>query len=379
MQTRPYGTLEAATAGVSSAMGVSAQELIASFSPASEADLPAIIDLRQRVIGDWIGWDDEAYLRWRYRLGRSQQGQGECWVLRQHGRAIAILGTEELTLRTRGVDIQAVRIMDLLVDVTHRHVGLTIWILLRMTHAHEAVMTLGSNANSRKLVGKLFKRLPDRIRWVANLRLGVPLHRRFPAMPKPLADLIALPADMALHAWRQARHAPSADLAVTREASVPPEAQRLHRSEQAPCGVGVVRTDAHWQWRLQSPRMKGHDIWCVRQRGVLLGMLIVRHDRPTHGAASWSILDVVLGASEPDLALQVLLRGLFASAWRNRVTHIHWTVHRRDLTQALQGWGFVDRSDSFCTMSLHGKHAALLMAAEEGACWDIGEIHMDSD
>jgi len=371
--------MEEATSGVSSAMGLSAQALIESFSPASEADLDAIIDLRQRVIGSWIDWDDETYLRWRYRLGRRQQGQGECWVLRQQGRVVALIGTEELLLRTRDVDVRAVRIMDLLVDVTHRQFGLTIWLLMRMAHVHDAVLTLGSNANSRKLVGKLFKRLPDRIRWVANLRLAEPLRRRQPAMPKPLSHLIALPTDMALRAWRNARHAPSAGLAVTREASVPPEAHLLHRGGQAPSGVDVVRTEAHWRWRLQSPRMRDHDTWCVRAGGALLGLLIVRHDRPQHGATSWSVLDLVLGPGLQERALHALLRGLFDHAWRNRVTHIHWIVHRRDLTQALRGWGFVDRSDDFCTMSLHSQHAALLAAAEEGADWDIGEIHMDSD
>lgn len=371
--------MEEATSGVSSAMGVSAQALIGSFSPACEADLAAIIDLRQRLIGDWIDWDDEAYLRWRYRLGRAQEGQGECWVLRQQGRVVALIGTEDLVLRTREVDVQAVRIMDLLVDVTHRQFGLTIWILMRMAHLHDAVLTLGSNANSRKLVGKLFTRLPDRIRWVANLRLAEPLRRRQPTMPKPLSHLIALPMDMALHAWRRARHAPSGDLAVTREAGVPAEARLLHSRQQAPSRVDVVRTEAHWRWRLQSPRMTGHDTWCVRDGGVLLGLLIVRHDRSRHGATTWSVLDLVLGPDQQERALHALLRGLFDHAWRNRVTHIHWIVHRRDLTQALRGWGFVDRSDDFCTMSLNGKNAELLEAAREGADWTIGEIHMDSD
>lgn len=371
--------MDEATSCVALAMGVSEDTLIDSFSPATEADIDAVVDLRKRLIGRWIDWDDLAYLRWRYRFGRVRQGWGECWVMRHGGRVIALIGTEELILRTRDGEVNAVRVMDLLVDVDYRKIGLTIWILMRIAHVHEAVLTLGSNANSRKLVGKLFKRLPDRIRCVANLRLAVPLRRRCPAIPAWLAETLAAPVDLALHCWRQGLHFRRSATHVAREPVIPAEAQALHDSDSQASCVDVVRTLQHWRWRLRSPRLKGHDIWCVRKDGVLMGMVIVRHDAPEDNAKTWSVLDVVLRPGREEHTLRALLQGLFAQAWREEVTHLHWILHRRDITRVLMAWGFADRSDDFCTMSLNVRNSLLRDAAARQWDWRIGEIHMDSD
>jgi hypothetical protein len=125
--------------------------------------------------------------------------------------------------------------------------------------------------------------------------------------------------------------------------------------------------------------MLGHRIWCAWSGGALVGLLIVRVDKPEDGVLPWSVLDLVLGSEPNEVVLRALVHHMMEDAWQAGITHVRWIIHRRDIAKLLVSWGFSDRSDDFCTMSLSSRSPMLATALEAEADWSIGEIHMDSD
>ncbi len=64
-------------------LGWSPEHLLSSFRPATAADLPALLAFRQRK-----GWDNAAYLRWRYGLdAKGEAWPGQLWLLHADNKA----------------------------------------------------------------------------------------------------------------------------------------------------------------------------------------------------------------------------------------------------------------------------------------------------
>ena len=47
-------------------LGVSTDELVDSFNPATESDIDKIVNFRKQFFPNGLKWDDRDYLRWRY-------------------------------------------------------------------------------------------------------------------------------------------------------------------------------------------------------------------------------------------------------------------------------------------------------------------------
>ena len=89
-------SLEQTTRLVARALGMAPQQLQANLRIATLPDLPAVLNLRSRILANKLDWDDSAYLTWRYRLGANSGGQGDLWVLERQGQLLAVVGTEDL-------------------------------------------------------------------------------------------------------------------------------------------------------------------------------------------------------------------------------------------------------------------------------------------
>ncbi|QDH70013.1 hypothetical protein [Marilutibacter alkalisoli] len=77
------------------ALGCSSEELLQAFRPARVEDMPAVLAFRQRR-----GWDDAAYVRWRYGLDAQSHPHGRLWILRMDaGPVLAGIGTEVQPIR----------------------------------------------------------------------------------------------------------------------------------------------------------------------------------------------------------------------------------------------------------------------------------------
>src|SRR5690606_31011585 len=82
---------------VARSLGLDTAALQDGLQPATLADLPQVLALRREHLPLSSAWDDGAYLRWRYRLGRADAGFGELWRVRARGELLAIIGTEALS------------------------------------------------------------------------------------------------------------------------------------------------------------------------------------------------------------------------------------------------------------------------------------------
>lgn len=141
---------------VARALGVAPAALAAGLRVVRDADLPRVLPLRRALVGPGAG-DDERYLRWRYRLGRSGvPALGELWLLELGGQLLALLGTEDVTLRAGERDLAVERPMDLQTAPAARESGLGIWMNQAAAARAGALLAIGCNAYSRGIVQRLF-------------------------------------------------------------------------------------------------------------------------------------------------------------------------------------------------------------------------------
>lgn len=141
---------------VARALGVEPAALSAGLRVVREADLPRVLPFRTALVGPGAG-DDERYLRWRYRLGRSDvPALGELWLLDLGGQLLALLGTEDVVLRAGDRALAVERPMDLQIAPAVRESGLGIWMNQAAAARAGALLAIGCNVHSRGIVQRLF-------------------------------------------------------------------------------------------------------------------------------------------------------------------------------------------------------------------------------
>jgi hypothetical protein len=364
---------------VARALKMDATELEAALRPAIMADLDALVRMRHEVIGEQISWDDTRYLAWRYHLGREGEGRGELWVLARGDELLAMVGSEDMTLRVGGASTNVRCLMDLLVHPTWQEAGLGLWLNQAMVQRHPNVLTVGCNPHSAGLVARAFHPLPGRRVHVRPVRFDGYMVRRIPF--KPLAWLASgalnraarLSALVALGAGRQG-------IRVQRHDMPPEDAEKLFAQAQHPDRIEVERSLAHWRWRLGTPRGR-FDVWTARdpKDDGLLGLLITRHDEFAPGRRCWSVMDLVLSEARRDEAMRALLWRTLAEAERQHVEYLTFAVRRQDIEPELQRAGFVVHENPYKTMSWVCSEPVLRARGEAGADWSFCELHTDSD
>jgi hypothetical protein len=156
-RTPPFATT---TRLVSRALGISADALLAGFRCAHDAEVDAIVEFRQTNFGDEIPPHDAAYLRWRYRLGRTDRGIGELWVLYRDAELLGIIGVEHVVCTRANMRWRGGRTMDILVKKSLQESGLGVWLSQAIFREHEFTLAIGGNENSSGTVKRLFRALP---------------------------------------------------------------------------------------------------------------------------------------------------------------------------------------------------------------------------
>lgn len=377
--SRPLLPLDKTARLVARSLGVSANELAASFRPAAMADLPQILALRAEVLGASITWDDAAYLAWRYRLGRPDQGGGECWVLMlagEQGRELAgMIGTEALTLQWAQAQVPALRVMDILIQPKHEGKALGAWLLLAMRERAACVMAVGANANSKRLVERTYESLPGRRSFTHPLRFDQAMHKRLGFAP--LAWLASRAAEAAMLALRiKALGLGWRGIKVSHLHALPDDVEDLIQASMNPARIEVLRSRAQWAWRLATPRAR-FDLWGARRQGKLMGLMIMRADTDHEGRTEWAIMDIVLDESMRDAALKALMWAVLTAARRHHVAYLSLISTRRDIEPLLRHGGFIEQPNAYRIMAWACQDEALRAAGEGGAEWSFNEIHSD--
>ncbi|MES2091145.1 MAG: hypothetical protein V4532_14370 [Pseudomonadota bacterium] len=376
MSAKPRPSLAQTSRLVARALGMSAQELTQGFRPAIWDDLPQLLSLRARVLGDVLTWDDRAYLTWRYRLGRADQGGGDCWVLCRHGELLGMIGTQDLVLRCEDLACKTLSLMDIMIEPELEGAGLGVWLNLAIQEQAEATLAIGSNPNSLGLVRRLFEVLPDRRTFVHPVRLGHSVHKRLPV--PGLANAMALAAEHLLRLLRRGLLRPWARTVQVRPLDFDDEAMAALNAQMASGPlVHCERSSQQFNWRVDGNPKGGCVFWGAWSAGQLVGTLGARSMPVEGGLRALIVMDALVSLPEGRSALRALLWAVLEQAWRERADFVSMTSCRYDLEQELHRIGCRQHVDEFATMGWNCKDEQFRALVGARTDWTVSELHTD--
>ena len=259
---------------VSQAFGLPPDDLVRSFRPARESDLPQILALRRLVKSD-MWWDDRAFVQWRYFCRRTEAGDGTYWIVVLNNEVVGGCGLEPVTLVIDGAPVHAIRSLDIMVhpDLDRRGLGAFINLAL-FTHFPITLVT-GSNERSHQMLTRLFHHTTDLTFWKMLVRARAisagKLHLG------PLSAVVALPVDILLAIGRALYHvAPPSGCSIREIDSFDARVGELSGLCEIPGRVMVRRTDEYLNWRfVQNPRCR-HRIFAAFRGTRLEGYVVTR-------------------------------------------------------------------------------------------------------
>ncbi|WP_230177662.1 hypothetical protein [Aquabacterium sp. CECT 9606] len=374
---RPRPSLAQTTRLVSRALGMSAEELTASVRHAVWSDLPAILALRTRVIGTDIDWDDQAYMAWRYRLGRPQAGGGECWVLVRDGALLGMVGTQDLVLQCGGQSCPALSLMDILIQPELESVGLGVWLNLFIQAQTTATLAIGANANSIGMVSRLFDTLPNRRSFVHPVKLGHFLRKRLPVPGLP--QLMAMGLETMMRLGRALLLAPwlPSSIQIKPWARLDDALNALNAQLETNEVVHAERTPAQLNWRLLDNPRGASQVWGAWSKGRLVGYMATQLTPLDDGRQALTIVDLVVPLPIGRPALRALLWTALEEAWRHQVEYVTMTSYRQDVERELRRAGFRQQAHQFETLGWTCGDDGFKALVEARADWTLSEVHTD--
>lgn len=371
---------------VARALGLSPQALEEAFRPATPADLPGVLALRHRVLGEALSWDDARYVRWRYLPEAGGRGLATCWVCVRGEEVLGMIGTEALQVSAGEARREVHAAMDLMVQPDLADSGLGVWINQTVCARLGCVLAIGSNPNSRSVLARTFETLPDRRSYTHPLHFAHFMAKRL--SPRPLAWLASRAADLlmvGLRGWRL--WTPGAGLSMAQlthmDDAVAADIEALLRSAQRPDRVEVARDVATLAHRLLANPRTRCEVWLVRHGARPVGMVATRRVPIEEGRHAVQVLDAVLDATRGPAAqravLRTLLAGVCARAYRGGADYLSWTLYDPALEAELQPLMFRLQPHPFETLSWVCPDADFRAAVLSRPGWSLSEIHTDRD
>ena len=358
---------------VARALGLDEPALQAALTPATLDDLPAVIALRREHLGLQDQWDDAAYLRWRYRLGRANAGFGELWCVRARGELWAIIGVETLQAELDGETVTGAQVMDLLVRPEAQDAGLGIWLNQAMLARHGFTLAVGANPNSAGIVRRMFLPLAPRLTFTHPLDLAPFVRRRWPTLARvPLALRLAN-TGLALRRLALRLRRPRG-LQLRRAEALAPTLRLPRRPDRN--GVHLQRNTAELQQRLLANPRRPLAL-CLAQRGQEMAGLIAwttqqdDEGRPELHLIHWEYAD--------EATLIALLHEALREAAQQRCSCVRLMLQDSAARRALQRTGFLPSAqDEGRPCGVQSSDAALAVRLAQ-ARWRLTELSDDSD
>ena len=380
--SRPRPTLEQTTRLVARALGMTPQQLQANLRIATLTDLPAVLNLRSRILANKLDWDDSAYLTWRYRLGANSGGQGDLWVLERQGQLLAVVGTEDLQAQWQNHRWTARSTMDIMVEPDLGDIGLGAWLNLSLQNKNaDLVLAIGSNPHSFGLVKRLFDELPNRRSFVYPLRFDHLLakHMPFKAAIRPVAALSqwalkvsrrlllgSTPNRYRIEAvshmnpdWRQGLDALLAH---------PPHPLHLH----------LQRTAAYLDWRvLQNPKGAGR-LWGLWDGKALLAYATTHCQTTANGCTALLISDMSTSLTREAQAMwRPLLRAILDDGQSKGHEYATITSYNHVLDNEFKRIGARQRFNEYETLAYTCSEAVRALMPTPATDWTLNDIHTD--
>ena len=367
------------TALVSRALNFTPEALAAGFVAATQADLAQLVELRRQVIGAALTWDDPRYLAWRYDLGLPGRGRGECWVVKRGDEVLAMLGSERIRVLHQGRAVHGLSVMDIAVRPEFDGLGLGVWMAMHLCERADCVLAIGSNANSRALVTRVFERLPDRRSYAHLFEFGPTFQRRWKA--GALAQAAAALAGWGMALWR-------AGMALTRARSIRVEPlerfdagiDALVSGSRGGTEISVDRDQGFQNWRLFENPRTAYTVWAARAGAELAGWIAVR-SKASEGGKQVLIIEDMLVRAGPSgaAALTVLLCHTFEHAKALGCERITVIACHPQNEQVLRRLGFFAHRADAETLSVRCRDPALTEAIAAGAPWHLTGANTDRD
>jgi Acetyltransferase (GNAT) family len=367
------------TALVSRALTLTPEALAAGFVPATAIELPQLVELRRQVIGSELTWDDRRYLTWRYHLGSAADGRGECWVLKRGDEVLAMLGSERISVRHQGRSVDGLSVMDIAVRPELEGIGLGVWMAMHLCEQSDCVLAIGSNANSRALVSRVFARLPDRRSYAHLIDFEPTFQRRW--KPGWLANLGAGLASWGMRLWRD-----GVSFGLDRTLRIEPllrfdaSVDQLVAKSQAQDEVSVDRNEQFLNWRLFDNPRSVYSVWAARDAAHLVGYMAVRIKVAEDSNKVLVIEDFLVPAGDRGAGvLRALLCRAFVQAMTQGCERVSVIACHPQNERVLRRLGFfLHRADAE-TLSVRCRDPQLNEAIDADAPWHLTGANTDRD
>ena len=368
---------ETTTKLVARALGTSAEALLTGLKKASHADLSAVVEFRHNNFGEQIRWDDAAYLQWRYRLGRSDCGLGDLWVLYGPNRLLGMIGAEDMVCWHAGHRWIGARTMDILVDESARQSGLGVWLNQAMFRGADFTLAIGANENSAGTVNRLFLPLPVRQECVQPINIRHYVQRRF---GRGSAAVVAITlGNLALRGWRRI-----STLASTKQIQMRPitrfdDSSTILTDPGRPDQVQIERSATFLNRRLfDNPRAR-YAVTGAYRADRCIGHVAWRVATREDGQTWLHIIDWQIRGDDRDVTLRALLGFTGCQAENAACSFVMLTLQSQDQRSVFTRAGYWTRKGAGQKIvGIHANDPALL-ATLKAAHWSLTDLSEDID
>ncbi len=360
---------------VARSLGLDAASLCKALRPATMDDLPDLVNFRREHLLKGTEWDDDAYLRWRYRLGRTEGGFGDMWLLRLRDRLVAAIGVENLHAELDGVPLIGAQVMDLVVHPMAQQSGLGIWLNQAMIARHDFTLAVGANQNSAGIVRRLFEALPARLTFTHPLDLGPFVRRRWPVLAAALLSIRAVNAGLALRRLMLRRHRPR-DLVIDCATQLDGEAELPGHTGTGTGAVQLRRKGVFLQQRLLGNPRRSVMLRVARRSGVLAGLIAWSIQADDHGRPELHIVDWY---HDRDETLLGLLLDAVDEAGARRCSCVRLVLHDEVSQRIAIRAGFLPSSEDGGRLCGVQSREPALAARLARARWALTPLSDDGD
>ena len=370
----PLPRFEATTRVFARALGWSPEELLQRFRPAAADDRAALLAFRNRT-----HWDDDAYIAWRYGVGRPEHGYGQVWILRhEDGPVFAAIGMEQQPIRHAGRIHRGQLLMDVQIDPDLEGAGGGVWLNQAMFRHGDATLAVGGNPKSIGMVRRLFAPLPSRHLYILPLDAAAALRRR--GVPSPLAAMAgkAMDAGWRLRTrWLAPRSA--GDLRVEEVERVSDAWLQPLYASLSPQTACIAPEAAHLQWRLRDNPRARYRIFVAWRGEHCVGYLAARRVSMGHEAEyGLHVQDWKVAHADDSTALAALLAHAAAQARKDGCSKMFTTCLAPGAEPVLTRCGFLPgRTTPHFAVGLHASPSDPGLSAAHP--WQITDLSFDGD
>jgi len=262
---------------VSLALGLSEDDLVRSYRPARESDMPGILAFRCKVNGE-MWWDDRAFVEWRYFSRKTETGDAPYWVFVWNGEVVGACGLEPVTLVIDGNPVAATRTLDIMVRPDLDGRGLGAFMNLVLFKHFPITLVTGSNARSHQMLTRLFHHTTDLTFWKTPIRSRSVIAEKVNLGRATL--LLTSPLDLVLAITRSRyRVAPPPGLNFQEIEAFDTRVDELSRTGERPGRVMVRRSAEYLNWRFVANPRCHHRIFAAFRGSRLDGYVVTRFNR----------------------------------------------------------------------------------------------------